>query len=92
MLPRQKEQMVSASGDFEDIRALFKESCTKGAFDGRDFLTQQTLKQLMMSCGYTSVLDSEITTLFSEIDRDQNGKIELEEFLAFVYAADKFKV
>lgn len=47
------------------------------------------LKELCKQAGYLKVTDEEITELFKEIDRDGSGKIECDEFMAYMHVGDK---
>lgn len=55
-------------------------------------IDQLNLKQLIISAGYTEVTDYEIGNLFKDIDSNQSGTIDIDEFLAYLYVGDKIQL
>ena len=85
----------------EDLRRLFKEQIEEGvAADpsdpsdiiiGNQFITKNGLKNLIIKAGHREVTDQEIDSIFMEMDTDESGTIDIDEFMAFVQVADRVK-
>ena len=78
----------------EDMRSLFEHysSCSQGEFESRKALNKEGLKKLLVSSGYAAITDEEIDTLFADIDTNQSGLVDIDEFMAFMYVGDKIDV
>ena len=77
----------------EDMRTLYIEqiaSQTEGG-EASQTLNNAQLKALIIKTGHTKVTVEEVARLFKEMDSNDNGEIDIDEFMAFMYMADKVK-
>lgn len=91
VVSKQKEQLLSIDDSLEDMRSLFEHYCDRGQaeFDGKRMMKLDGLKRLIVSTGHTEVTDEEVAALFADIDTNQGGEIDVDEFMAYMYAGDK---
>ena len=76
----------------EDLRALYEEQVVSQAQDGQNSsltLNIDQLKQLIIKGGHKEVTDKEVDEMFKDMDVNKNGEIDIDEYMAFIYAADK---
>ena len=74
----------------EDLRAIFvKHAASQGALTSDKQLNKDQLKKLIWETGFDSVKDADVDALFKEIDRNQSGLLDVDEFMAYMYTGDK---
>ena len=90
---KQKLAILSMEDSMEDMRTLYIEqiaSQTEGG-EASQTLNNAQLKALIIKTGHTKVTVEEVARLFKEMDSNDNGEIDIDEFMAFMYMADKVK-
>lgn len=90
---KQKLSILTMDDAMEDMRSLYTEqiaSQTEGG-EASQTLNKAQLKTLIMKVGHKSVTVDEVARLFREMDTNDNGEIDIDEFMAFIYMADKVK-
>lgn len=55
------------------------------------FIAKDGLRNLIIKAGHKKVTQEEIDSIFQEMDSDQNGLLDIDEFMAFVQVADRVK-
>ena len=55
------------------------------------FITKKGVKNLVVASGHKNVTDEEVDAIFTEMDTDKNGTIDIDEFIAFVQVADRVR-
>jgi len=52
-------------------------------------INKESLKTLIIAAGYSTISDTEINNLFAEIDTNDSGFVDVDEFMGYMYVGDK---
>lgn len=83
MLPQLKQEMLTYDKNFDDLRRLFKEYDS----DQSNYLSKEELRAALIKLTI-ELSEMQLDELISEIDLDNNGVIDIDEFIAFLSIAD----
>lgn len=96
MIDYQKRRLCEVESELEDIRTMFREAACAQANQSKDqfvealvtngsSLGKKGLNLLLERIGVKDLTPQEVERIFSQIDRNRNGKIEVDEFMHFIY-------
>lgn len=60
------------------------EDATFDLLNKNQFISKEGLRNLIIKSGHKMVTQEEIDSIFKEMDSDQNGLLDVDEFMAFV--------
>jgi hypothetical protein len=86
MLPQMKLEIISNEKDFDDLRRLFKQFDS----DQNNFLGKQEFREALSHL-QINLSEVQLNDLIREIDLDNNGIIDIDEFIAFLSLAEQVK-
>jgi calmodulin len=86
MLPQMKLEVINNEKDFDDLRRLFKQFDS----DQNNFLGKQEFKEALSHL-QINLSEVQLNDLIREIDLDNNGIIDIDEFIAFLSLAEQVK-
>lgn len=99
IVEQQKKQLLEVEGQLEDIRKMFREVAMADADPLNDDalttmvqngsqLSRKGLRKLLEKIGVQNITNEDIDRIFAEIDGNKNNKIDIDEFMKYMYGTD----